>query len=60
MTSELSIKCCKKLARHGMFSLGSHKKFGTTGVQGWNGKKRGPKGDINRIPENSECPVEEL
>lgn len=43
-----------------MVCLGSHKKFGATGVQGWNGKKRGPKGDINRIPENSECPVEEL
>lgn len=43
-----------------MVCLGSHKKFGATGVQGWNGKKRGPNGDINRIPENSECPVEEL
>lgn len=31
-----------------MVCLGNHK-FGATGVQGWNGKKRGPKGDINRI-----------
>lgn len=37
-----------------MACLGNQKKFYATGEQGWDGKKWGPKGDRNRIPENSE------